>query len=235
MRDNYETVLVGTKVVLVPYRNEHVLNYHEWMQRSELLEATASEPLTLEEEYKMQQAWRDDKDKCTFIVLQKNKCVGVPSCGAPFEDSLQSPCVLPIDFIQQNLSAMIGDVNLFLSLEEFDDLEVEQKHAKPRKQAELDIMIAEDKARRKGMGSEASRIMLLYAIKRLGIERFFVKISQNNIASKSMFEKSLKFEECNYVECFKEHELQYIVSETSTEDLAQEESKILEFQLLDED
>lgn len=65
MRVNEETVLVGSRVVLVPYRKEHVARYHEWMQDAATREATASEPLSLEEEYAMQKSWHlDDDSEC---------------------------------------------------------------------------------------------------------------------------------------------------------------------------
>lgn len=73
MRENWGERVLGHGVVLVPYRRWHVARYHEWMQSAELLEATASEPLTLEEEYDMQKKWRDDADKCTFIVLDAGR------------------------------------------------------------------------------------------------------------------------------------------------------------------
>lgn len=36
--------------------------YHEWMKSPELQQLTASEPLTLEQEYLMQKSWRQDDD-----------------------------------------------------------------------------------------------------------------------------------------------------------------------------
>lgn len=50
----------GKKVVLVPYMREHVPKYHEWMQEPSLLQATGSEPLTLDQEYDMQLSWTQD-------------------------------------------------------------------------------------------------------------------------------------------------------------------------------
>ena len=78
MRLNYETVLIGRRVVLVPYRPEHLPTYHSWMADPHLLEMTGSEPLTMEEEIAMQKEWRDDDLKCTFIVLDREACVGLP-------------------------------------------------------------------------------------------------------------------------------------------------------------
>ena len=52
--------LEGEKVILVPYMKEHVPKYHQWMQDPFLLETTASEPLTLEQEYQMHLSWCQD-------------------------------------------------------------------------------------------------------------------------------------------------------------------------------
>jgi RimJ/RimL family protein N-acetyltransferase len=42
------------------------------MQDPTLLAATASEPLTIDEEIAMQETWRDDDTKCTFIILARD-------------------------------------------------------------------------------------------------------------------------------------------------------------------
>ncbi|CAO2814244.1 unnamed protein product [Amaranthus hypochondriacus] len=52
--------LEGEKVIMVEYMKEHVLKYHQWMQDPSLLSATASEPLTLDQEYDMQLSWNQD-------------------------------------------------------------------------------------------------------------------------------------------------------------------------------
>ncbi|XP_045425813.1 N-acetyltransferase 9 isoform X1 [Lemur catta] len=112
MRLNQNTLLLGKKVVLVPYTSEHVPRYHEWMKSEELQRLTASEPLTLEQEYAMQQSWREDADKCTFIVLDAEKWQAQP--GITEE------------------SCMAGDVNLFLTdLEDPTMGEIEVMIAEP--------------------------------------------------------------------------------------------------------
>lgn len=73
MKVNEETVIVGEKVVLVPYRKEHVAKYNAWMQDPQLQELTASEPLTLEQEYEMQTSWHlDDDSACDHVMSAKN-------------------------------------------------------------------------------------------------------------------------------------------------------------------
>ena len=46
--------------MLVPYGVEHVPVYHAWMQQQDMLDATASERLTLEQEYANQISWTTD-------------------------------------------------------------------------------------------------------------------------------------------------------------------------------
>ncbi|CEG70205.1 Putative Translation initiation factor 2C [Rhizopus microsporus] len=68
MKINENLILIGQLVALVPYKPEHVPKYHEWMKSPFLQEMTASEPLSLEEEYEMQQSWHQDDKKLTFII-----------------------------------------------------------------------------------------------------------------------------------------------------------------------
>lgn len=53
MKTNYNTTITGERCILVPYRREHVALYHTWMQDPVTLTLTASEPLTLEQEYEV--------------------------------------------------------------------------------------------------------------------------------------------------------------------------------------
>ncbi|KAG6914694.1 hypothetical protein DXG01_015879 [Tephrocybe rancida] len=134
------------------------------MQNEELQRLTASEPLSIEEEYEMQQKWRRDEDKLTFIVLSRK----TPS-GEQLLPDVPS-ILLPTDPVITSLP-MVGDVNMFLkgaiptsgtqranapvnTQEEDEDDEFE---------AEMEIMLAEPAYRRKGLSLEALQLMLEYA------------------------------------------------------------------------
>ncbi|CCI40881.1 unnamed protein product [Albugo candida] len=149
---------VGKCVELVPYEPEHVPKYHEWMTDPHLRECTASEPLTLDEEYAMQISWREDPKKCTFIVLHRGS------------DDLETHTS------QDAIDRMIGDVNLF-----FNDYEDSAN-------CEIEIMIANESHRRQGCGREAVEIMMAFAVTRLNASRFYCKIHRNNKPSMKLFE-----------------------------------------------
>lgn len=66
MKINKNVKIVGKNVILLPYEAKHVEKYHSWMESEELREATASERLSLEQEYEMQESWRLDEDSEWF-------------------------------------------------------------------------------------------------------------------------------------------------------------------------
>lgn len=106
---NKDTKIFGKNIILVPYKKEHVLQYHEWMKSEELQKLTASEPLMLEKEFEMQQSWMTDNNKCTFIILDRDM----------YESS------------KDEIKSMIGDTNLFFCDDSFTVAEAEIMIAKP--------------------------------------------------------------------------------------------------------
>ncbi|KAK0235471.1 GNAT domain-containing protein [Armillaria nabsnona] len=144
MKANESTVLIGRKVVLVPYNEGHVAKYHSWMENDELRSLTASERLTLEEEFDMQRKWREDDDKLTFIILARHE-------RDPLLDDEEN--LMPSDPRILSLP-MAGDVNMFLNGAPEDEDEFT---------AEVEIMIAEPDYRRGGLALEALQLMLQYA------------------------------------------------------------------------
>lgn len=136
MKVNRNTVLVGSKVVLVPYRKQHVPRYHAWMKDPLIQEQTASEPLSLEQEYEMQQSWAVDEDKLTFIVLARAETLDDEGQGV---EAMVSK------------GTMVGDVNIFFNQRhEDEDQDEEEQTAAAEAQravdavfdAECEIMIA---------------------------------------------------------------------------------------------
>nr|KJB07154.1 hypothetical protein B456_001G193200 [Gossypium raimondii] len=107
--------LEGQKVIMVPYMEAHVPKYHLWMQDPALLQATGSEPLSLQQEYDMQLSWNQDPLKKTFIILDKEMV------GEKFVH------------VNPHVEAMVGDVNIYMN--DLDDPQL----------AEVEIMIAEPK------------------------------------------------------------------------------------------
>ncbi|OQU96145.1 Acetyltransferase GNAT domain-containing protein [Cladophialophora immunda] len=159
MRINEHTCVSTTKVVLVPYSTHHVPKYHGWMKDPDIQEATASEPLTLEEEYAMQRSWRDDADKLTFIICRPHHRDGVgrreQQSHAQAEEGKD-----PLDRQYQcEIDAMIGDVNLFISTADDDS-----GHGGEILVGELELMIAEAAHQRQGYGRAALLAFLKYIV-----------------------------------------------------------------------
>ncbi|KAI9930984.1 hypothetical protein MW887_010639 [Aspergillus wentii] len=118
------------------------------MKNEEIQEATASEPLTIEEEYNMQQSWRQDTDKLTFIT-----CLPV----ARSEDG-----VLPrqLTVRDDDDDRMLGDINLFLRVDDGEEGGSEN----PEIIGEVELMIAEKVNHRKGFGRASILSFLRYII-----------------------------------------------------------------------
>ncbi|AFR94526.2 hypothetical protein C343_02610 [Cryptococcus neoformans C23] len=188
MRLNENTVLFGDRIILVPYRAEHVPTYHEWMKSPELLELTASEPLSYEEELDMQRKWHLDEDKLTFILLERP-----PSLSSTAEQNqkviLPSPCLAQC--------RMVGDVNLFLP----EGLEGD---------GECEIMIASKEDRRKRFAIEALSLFLSYLTTTLPLPatHLIARIGASNLPSIHLFRK-LGFGVVKHVQVFDEVELRW--------------------------
>ncbi|KAE8720285.1 N-acetyltransferase 9 [Hibiscus syriacus] len=106
--------LEGRKVIMVPYMEAHVPKYHMWMQDPALLQATGSEPLSLQQEYDMQLSWNQDPLKKTFIVLDKEMVEG--------------------KFVHRHphVEAMVGDVNIYMNDLDPQLAEIEIMIAEPK-------------------------------------------------------------------------------------------------------
>lgn len=165
--------------------------YHAWMQDPALLASTGSEPLTLEQEYAMQQTWREDSDsRCadspelTFIVLARTD----PS--------------LPLDAsVLCTQCPMAGDVNVF-----FQEEYANEDDTHPTCLGELEVMIAEPTFRRQGLADEALRLLCYYILTDptpapagseaaptpflpLAPTQLVVRIGDENIASLALFHR----------------------------------------------
>lgn len=111
------------------------------MKDPEIQTLTASEPLSIEEEYDMQASWRSDHDKLTFIA-----CLPLsPGSTTENENILSGKDDSP--------ERMLGDVNLFLSPADEDEEGCI---------GELELMIAPTSFRRKGFGRAAILTFLTY-------------------------------------------------------------------------
>ncbi|KAJ4863979.1 acetyltransferase (GNAT) domain-containing protein [Trichoderma breve] len=225
-----QTISISTsKALLVPYEAHHVLTYHEWMKDPAIQEATASEPMTLEEEYENQESWRTSHDKLTFIVCE-------PLSGAASDEARQIKAQ-----VDDSPDKMKGDINFFLYLADEDD---DDEVAEPRESStirltgEVDVMIANTQHRGKGVGEAAVRSILAYIRRnlpeilneyaqgeKLDVEKvqlvgLMAKIKQENTGSRALFKK-LGFKQEGEANYFGEVKMVIDWKESESEDMAE--------------
>eukprot|EP01006_Ploeotia_vitrea_P026302 TRINITY_DN59272_c0_g1_i1.p1 TRINITY_DN59272_c0_g1~~TRINITY_DN59272_c0_g1_i1.p1 ORF type:complete len:206 (+),score=25.53 TRINITY_DN59272_c0_g1_i1:79-696(+) len=177
-----EEKVKGSQITLVPYRRYHVPKYNSWMQRAELQELTESEPLNLEQELEMCDTWEKDNDKITFIIV----------CN-PAGDSSPDPDTVEAKQAAE-IEQMVGDVNVFF-------------HGDPACDwPEVEVMVAETGERRRGIGTEAVKLIMKWTLEKFGntVKGFIAKILDHNVPSINCFTKKLHFEEFKKVEVFHE-------------------------------
>ena len=213
--------LSTSKLLLVPYSVHHVPVYHAWMQDPDLQAATASEPLSMDEEYAMQRSWRTDGDKLTFIICLPLDNLDLVTNATPGADD--------------GPARMIGDINLFLFNDDDDGRDDKPAGSGPGAVVgEVELMIARKELQRQRYGRAALLTFLHYVLfvarkeiiaeycdSRPGkvLSYLRVRIDQSNERSIALFQ-SVGFvqteEGANY---FGEVELRFQVSDASIERL----------------
>lgn len=186
------------------------------MQDAELRAATASEPLSLDEEYAMQASWRSDADKLTFIACTAPDAAAAAASAAALKD--EAAAALPVvvkGTMHDAPPAMIGDVNLFL-VEDEDEEDDEERARHDREAAaaamavpvigEVEIMVASKMHQGQGFGRAVLDAFLTYVRRNLdavlgefaaslpggrpaSLKYLRVKIGAENERSVRLFEK----------------------------------------------
>jgi len=77
----------------------------------------------------------------------------------------------------------------------------------PAKTAELEVMVAEEQSRHKGIAREALLLLMSFLRDAYHIHHFVAKIGATNIASLTLFQQHLHFTIKEYIEAFDEYEL----------------------------
>lgn len=190
---NKTVIKIDNQIALIPYCEHHVLTYHNWMSDPKMLQWTASEALTIDEEYEMQHTWTQDRDKLTFILLDLNKWN-----HHQLLNDHQLDVILSRDEKKRALDTLetkciFGDVNLFL---ETDD--------NGQRVAEVSIMVALQNYRRHGYATKILKHLFAYGHKELDLEIVRAKINLDNEPSRCLFQDKLNFVETSRSAAFNE-------------------------------
>lgn len=97
----------------------------------------------------------------------------------------------------------IGDVNLFLVVSDENDAQI---------QAEVNVMIGEASARRKGLAKEALLLAFRYAIEHHRVTSLIARIDDSNTASINLFTNKLKWTIDSHSDVFQETTLKVDVT-----------------------
>jgi RimJ/RimL family protein N-acetyltransferase len=213
------------------------------MQDPDLQAATASEPLSMTEEYDMQRSWRTDNDKLTFIVCSSREPESISQKVQGSQDDRPE--------------RMIGDINLFLFEPEDDDDEDEDsgKQALPNSTkpsnalvGEIELMIARKDLHRQGYGRAALLSFTAYILATWtqiaaeysnssseghtprSLQYLRVKINQSNARSIALFQSIGFVQTAAGANYFGEVELRWQPSRSELETRkGWEEPQVLEF------
>ncbi|KAH9604229.1 hypothetical protein KSS87_014522 [Heliosperma pusillum] len=222
----------GKKAILVAYMKEHVPKYHQWMQDPALLFATGSDPLTLDQEYHMHLSWSQDPLKRTFIVLDKEMIVGDFQHGEPHIEAMVGDVNIymndPEDPQLAEIEIMIAEPKrgCFMQLIKdhkglFEPFWLVPHFPKPvisLAPSDIDGYKIDVHSRGKGLGKEAVLMMMAFAIEKLAIHTFRVKIGESNQSSLYLFRK-LGFEDTTFSEVFKEWTLELPLTNSKRDEL----------------
>lgn len=110
------------------------------------------------------------------------------------------------------LQCLVGDVNLIMNVD-----------AERPGVAEVDVMTAEFFARRRGLATEATILIMRYSMKYLATNAFVAKILESNSGSVAMFEK-LGFQLAKKVAVF--NELHFLLDVTKLDELCSHEGHV---------
>lgn len=228
------------------------------IQDPALEEATASEPLTLQQEYEMQQSWAQDEDKATFIVLDRSRpdTPGTGSHGGAMAGVLLrgvsvgveqtvSTCLYWPTHSQPTQQLRLHPLALLLTPlrsplpadpppPPAGDVNLFFNDHDDRSIAEIEIMIAEPSSRRQGIATEALTLFQAYGVSALGVTKFRAKIGEDNSSSLELFQKKMGYREVSRSAVFKEVTLESAVEGEAAERL-QAAAKQLRLGVYDDD